>query len=143
MAGAWTTLNILDGGGSSRAMRVWDESGVGTGPFSFGQTSSSEGVVTTDRSSTMAVGGTSQQLAVANNSRRRLIVMNPSDAAGQGIGVAESVYINFGAAAGINNGTSIEINPGGWWDSGIGPAPADQVNINASTTGHRYIAKEM
>jgi hypothetical protein len=37
MAGAWTTLAILDGGGTSRTMRVWDESGSGGGPFSFGQ----------------------------------------------------------------------------------------------------------
>lgn len=37
MAGAWTTLNIKDGGGTSRPMRMWDESGTGVGPFSFGQ----------------------------------------------------------------------------------------------------------
>lgn len=37
MAGAWTTLAIKDGGGTSRTMRVWDESGAGTGPFSFAQ----------------------------------------------------------------------------------------------------------
>lgn len=36
MAGSWTTLAILDGGGTSRTMRVWDESGAGSGPFSFG-----------------------------------------------------------------------------------------------------------
>lgn len=38
MAGAWTTLSIKDGGGTSRTMRVWDESGSGAGPFSFAQT---------------------------------------------------------------------------------------------------------
>lgn len=37
MAGAWTTLSVKDGGGTSRTMRVWDESGSGAGPFSFGQ----------------------------------------------------------------------------------------------------------
>lgn len=35
MAGAVTTLNIKDAGGTSRIMRVWDESGAGTGPYSF------------------------------------------------------------------------------------------------------------
>lgn len=35
MAGAWTTLDIKDGGGDARTMRVWDESGTGDGPFSF------------------------------------------------------------------------------------------------------------
>lgn len=37
MAAAWTTLTIKDGGGTSRTMRVLDESGTGLGPYSFGQ----------------------------------------------------------------------------------------------------------
>jgi hypothetical protein len=35
MAGAYTTLTILDGGGTSRTTRAWDESGSGTGPYTF------------------------------------------------------------------------------------------------------------
>ena len=35
MAGAFGTLTILDGAGTSRTVRVWDESGSGSGPFSF------------------------------------------------------------------------------------------------------------
>ena len=37
MAGAWTTLSIKDAAGTTRTMRAWDESGAGTGPYSFGQ----------------------------------------------------------------------------------------------------------
>jgi hypothetical protein len=37
MAGAWTTKAIKDGGGNDVTMRVWDESGAGTGPFSTSQ----------------------------------------------------------------------------------------------------------
>jgi hypothetical protein len=37
MAGAWTILTVKDGGGTSRTMRAWDESGTGVGPYSFGQ----------------------------------------------------------------------------------------------------------
>jgi hypothetical protein len=37
MAGAWTTKTIKDAAGANITMRVWDESGAGTGPFSFGQ----------------------------------------------------------------------------------------------------------
>jgi hypothetical protein len=37
MAGAWTTLSVKDAGGTTRTMRAWDESGAGTGPYSFGQ----------------------------------------------------------------------------------------------------------
>lgn len=36
MPGTWTTLSVKDAGGTSRTMRVWDESGAGTGPFAFG-----------------------------------------------------------------------------------------------------------
>lgn len=35
MAGALTTKSIKDASGTSIAMRVWDESGSGAGPFSF------------------------------------------------------------------------------------------------------------
>ncbi len=143
MAGAWTTLNILDGGGNSRTMRVWDESGAGSGPYSFGQTSSGIAATFVNRSSSISVGGTSQTLAASNTNRRRIWIMNPSDAAGQGIATAESLYINFTTAAGVNNGTAIEINPGGWWDSGIGPTTTEAITVNAATTGHVFIAKEM
>lgn len=44
MAGALTTKTILDGTGASLTMRVWDESGAGTGPFSFVTFISSESV---------------------------------------------------------------------------------------------------
>jgi hypothetical protein len=37
MAGAWTTLTVKDAGGTTRTMRAWDESGAGSGPYSFGQ----------------------------------------------------------------------------------------------------------
>jgi hypothetical protein len=36
MAGAWTTISILDGSGASKTMRVWSENST-TGPYSFGQ----------------------------------------------------------------------------------------------------------
>ncbi len=35
MAGAYTTLTIIDGTAITRTMRAWDESGVGSGPYSF------------------------------------------------------------------------------------------------------------
>lgn len=37
MAGAWTTKSIKDATGTTVSMRVWDESGSGSGPFSFAQ----------------------------------------------------------------------------------------------------------
>ena len=143
MAGAWTTLSILDGGGTSRTMRAWDESGTGTGPYSFGQVTSGYGESFTDRSGTITLGGTSQQLMAANANRRRFIIMNPASAAGQGIGVTESLFFNFTSAAGVNTGASMEITPGGWYDSGIGTVTPEAITITAATTGHVFIAKEM
>lgn len=97
----------------------------------------------TDRSSFIAVAGTSQQLVATNPARKRIWIENPATAAGQNIAVAESLYINFGAAAGVNNGTSIELLPGGWFDTGSGPVMTQQINVNAATLDHVYIAKEM
>lgn len=34
MAGSYTTLTAKDAAGTNRTMRVWDESGAGTGPYS-------------------------------------------------------------------------------------------------------------
>src|SRR4029077_1126863 len=36
MAGVWSTLNIKDAAGDTRPMLVWDDSGTGAGPWSFG-----------------------------------------------------------------------------------------------------------
>jgi hypothetical protein len=143
MAGSFMTLAVLDGGGTSRNMRVWDESGSGTGPFSFAPVTTGFGETFTDRSGTISSGGTSQQLMAINNNRRRFIVMNPTSPTGQGISISESLYINFTSAAGVDNGTSIEITPGGWYDSGIGIVTPEKITINAATTGHVFVAKEM
>lgn len=37
MAGSWTTMFVKDALGTNVMMRVWDESGTGVGPHSFGQ----------------------------------------------------------------------------------------------------------
>ena len=143
MAGSWTTLTILDGNGTSRSMRAWDESGVGSGPYSFGQVTTGYGESFTDRSGTIATGGTSQQLMASNTQRRRFIIYNPATQTGQGIATAESLFFNFTSAAGVNNATSVELTPGGIYDSGIGIVTPEQINIIAATTGHQFVAKEM
>jgi len=54
MPGSWTTLNVKDAAGTTRNMRVWDESGAGSGPYSFGHAISRDTPGTTDR---VTVGG--------------------------------------------------------------------------------------
>jgi hypothetical protein len=96
----------------------------------------------TNRSGTISVGGTSEVLAAANATRSYLLIQNPSTAAGQGIATAESLYINFGAAAGIDDGTSFELTPGGSLELQGPFISSDSINVNATTINHAWIARE-
>lgn len=95
-------------------------SGV-TGPF-------------TDRSGTITVGGTSQQLAAANAARRYLIVQNPPTA-------TENLYINFTTAASTGAG-SIGLIPGSAYTMESDFINTEAVTVIAATTGHVFTAKE-
>lgn len=96
-----------------------------------------------DRSGKIATGGTSQKLMDSNGGRRRVIIENPQSATSQGIGTAENLFINFTLPASSTNGGSIELLPGGSYDSDSGPCTVEQINVVAATTGHQYMAKEM
>lgn len=96
-----------------------------------------------ERNGTIAVGGTSQVLAPANAARQRIIIQNPFSVAGEGgIPAAETLYVRFGGAAGVDNGTSFEIFPGGSYDSAAGPVYNGAINVTAATAGHKFIAWE-
>lgn len=97
----------------------------------------------TNRSSTIATGGTSQTLAAVNATRKQLIIQNPCTAAEQGIATAEDLAINFTSAASVTGGASIILAPCGSYDSGIGPVTTELVTVVAATTAHKFIAKEM
>ncbi len=90
----------------------------------------------TDRSGTIAVAATSQQLMASNANRRGLYIANPSDQ-------LETLYINFGATAAIPPGyASIELSPGQSYEI-YGPmVPTDEISVIAATLSHPYIAKE-
>lgn len=91
---------------------------------------------TTDRSGTITVGGTSQQVSASNAARKGMEIQNGSTA-------TESLFINFGAAAtNVPGGGSHEITPGGSWDTAGRAPPSDAININAVTTAHAFTAKE-
>jgi hypothetical protein len=96
----------------------------------------------TDHSTAITVGGTSQILMPANAARKRLIIQNPFSPAGEGIASAEPIFFRFGAAAGINDGSSFELYPGASYDSSDGPVFNGAIQFNAATTGHRVIATE-
>ena len=93
------------------------------------------------RNGALTVGGKSQELAPANGSRNCIIVQNPATAAGQNLRTAESLFIRFGLNAGVNDGTSFEILPGGCMEFDT-VVSTELVSVNAATAGHRWIAVE-
>lgn len=85
----------------------------------------------TDRSGTVTAGGTSQQIAAANASRKCFFYQNTSD---------ETQYLNFGAAASAAN--SIEIASKGYWENPPNFCPTGTVNMLGATTAKSFTAKE-
>lgn len=85
----------------------------------------------TDHSGT----GTGSNVVVipANPARKQLLIGNPTTN-------SNSIYLNFGAAAAA--GSSVELVPGGWYNSLGGPVSGSSVNIRA-TAAELFIAKEM
>jgi hypothetical protein len=77
-----------------------------------------------------------------NNARSGLMIFNPATAAGQNIATAESLFINLHGNAGVNDGTSYEVTPGGSFACPATSVPTNAISVNAATTNHRWIASE-
>lgn len=96
-----------------------------------------------DRSGKVTTGGTSQVVMANNPIRRRLLIQNPVSVTSEGIGATENLFVNFSSPASSTLGNSIELIPGGSYDTENGMCPTDQVTIVAATSGHQFLAKEM
>ena len=116
-------------------MSVRDEATAAAGNSSNGP------IIFSPRNGALSAGGKSQQLAPANASRKFIIVQNPGTPAGQNLSATESLFIRFGLAAGVNDGTSFEILPGSSMEFET-VVSTEAVSVNAATTGHRWIAVE-
>jgi hypothetical protein len=91
-----------------------------------------------DRSGSITVGGTSQQLAAAKSQRQHLFIQNLS---------SENLWINFGVAA-VADQPSIRIEPGASYVAGPREHEGEYVtplavNIIGATTGSKFTAKEV
>jgi hypothetical protein len=96
------------------------------------------------RNLSLTLGGTAQNIMAVNAARKTFSIFNPSDATGQGIAAAESIFVSFTGAAGVDTGTSYEIVPAG----SLSPAdlggfvPTGAISVNAATTAHNIVAIE-
>lgn len=90
--------------------------------------------VISDGSGTVTTGGTSRQVFAANDGRNYLFCQNPIDA-------TEKLTIDFGRAASLTTG-AIELAPGGSINFLGAAVPIASVNVNAATSGHRYVCKQ-
>lgn len=86
---------------------------------------------------TLGTGGTSQVLAAGGTVLHGGWIKNPLSATQQGIGGAESIFVNItGGSALLTAGAqSVEVEPGGLLPLPAGIATA--VSWNAVTTGHK------
>jgi hypothetical protein len=94
----------------------------------------SPGTVTDAAALTITAGETSQEAFPANEDRRYLFIMNPSDA-------DEVLYVNFGDDA-ADDTTSLPLVAGAILQFEGPFVPKDSINLYAETTGHAFIAKE-
>lgn len=128
MAGAFGTLAILDGGGVSRTMRVWDESGAGTGPFVF-----SADYPGADGSGTITVGGTAQNLFGGTAPAHGFLLCNPDP--------SEALWFSLSTTAAANGQGSLSLAPsGGVFITPVGMIPFHAISVVAATTGHKFTA---
>lgn len=88
----------------------------------------------TDRSGSVATGGTSQQVAATNTSRNYILVQNISSG---------DLWVNFGVAA-VQDQPSIKVTSGLSIEYGAagGFIPTGAVNVVGATTGQKFAAKE-
>jgi hypothetical protein len=101
-------------------------------------------VTSTDRGGTLTAGGTAQNAAAANSSRKLFVIQNPCTAAGQNIATAEDLFVAVTGAATVNGaGNFADLPPCGSATLTVnGTAITAAVSVNATTISHRWSATE-
>lgn len=90
----------------------------------------------TDRSGSIATGGTSQQVAAASEGRFFLLIQNVSSG---------DLWVNFGTAA-VTDQPSIKLVAGASLElssAGSGWVPEEAVHIVGAATGQKFVVKEV
>lgn len=86
-----------------------------------------------DRSGTITLGGTSQQLTPANPDRCYFYFQNLA---------TEDLYINFTTAAGVNTAGSFRVCPGASFFKEGSYVSSEAANVIGATTGSVFTCKE-
>lgn len=126
-------LGTADQGGGVQAILVEVVSG-----------GSSNDLTPTNVGDALAVGGTAETVLTVTDATRYVVIQNPPDAASQGIGGAENLFVALGASAVVNGAVNFAVlAPGqscviGFQGARI--ATGTTVTVNAATTGHIYVA---
>lgn len=87
----------------------------------------------TDRSGTLTTGGTAEQVAAANTTRRYFMIQN--------LDASEDMWIDFGSTA-VADQPSIKLVAGEKFIMDGNFVSTQAVSIIAATTGHKWAAKE-
>lgn len=84
--------------------------------------------------------GADQIILAANGNRKLVAVKNPASPSSQNIAAAESIFINFAAAAALNGASSWELLPGESLPQFL-MTTTDAIHAIAATAGHQIICK--
>ena len=147
MTGAWATITINDASNNPRTMRVWDESGSGSGPYSPGQmltdgTPGGENSVT-DIKTSLAVLGAKTDAANASFDTTSVSsvgiwkqVSKSVQAVATSVAAALSVKLQDGSGTSITStGNAIDVNIKSGAGSG-GTADTDESSFTEGTTNY-------
>lgn len=121
--------------GSAQSTPVYDavtDNGDGTVSPKVTATSAPAAGAVTDRSGTIAAGGTAQQVMAANTTRKYLFYQNNSDT---------DQWINWGVVA-VANEPSIKIVAGASYENPAHFCPSGLISVFCATTGKTFTSKE-
>lgn len=87
----------------------------------------------TDKSGALAAGNAAEDLMVANAARRYFFIQN--------LDAAEDLWINFTTTA-VKDKPSIKLGPGQSYENPAHYCSTEKISVIATTTGHKWTAKE-
>lgn len=103
-------------------------------------TTTPSATTTTDASATVGTGGTFQQIAAANTSRKSFEFSNICSVSGNCVAATDNCYVFFGANGSATKANSRLISPGGGYLRSSGTIPSDAIQITCDGTADKFQA---